>query len=62
MKKGRRCIICNKPIGTDGFLGNIKDIKVSFCGKHSDECKQNCDSCVHANVCPVIKSRSEQAL
>jgi hypothetical protein len=49
----RRCIICSGPVGNDGFIGAIKGMSVSFCKEHAGSCRQNCDTCVHAGICPA---------
>ena len=48
-----RCIICNRAIGPDGFIGTIKDMSVSFCREHAESCKRECEKCVHSVKCPV---------
>ena len=53
MTEKHACIICNKPIGSKGFVGTIKDMSVSFCEEHADGCKERCDSCVQAEDCPI---------
>ena len=62
MEKEHSCIICGRPTGHERFIGSIKDIGVSFCRKHVEECKQNCDNCIHASTCPSVKPRPAQAL
>ncbi len=46
-----RCIICGKPVGENGFVGTVKDMKVTFCEEHVNVCKSDCESCVYYTKC-----------
>ncbi|MBL7206489.1 MAG: hypothetical protein ISS36_02725 [Candidatus Aenigmarchaeota archaeon] len=55
MKEKYTCIICSEPVGRSGYIGEIKNIKVSFCVKHANDCEKSCETCMQTNKCPVFR-------
>ena len=54
MEKENRCMICSKPIDPkDMYICIKKDMQVALCHEHSEDCKENCETCIHSPMCPA---------
>ena len=49
------CIVCDRPLGQEGFFGSIMEVKVSLCKEHAEECNAECKGCAHATTCVMAR-------